>query len=199
MVLTEQETRQIVQLIQPIFQSVLGEYDFGKYPADRYSAFQKAFSELSPAADQINDALLWKWGHWGKMNFPQAQQNLIQEIQGNWQRFCSSGEQHDPEKTFQWWKKCLNRNTTYITQAYITHLIHHKKRLPIIDQHNFRAMNNLILAIRPGFSFKKKPSDWQDIQNLQNFMLSICAAFKDLSFSDLDKFLMMYGRRHVPR
>jgi hypothetical protein len=47
-----------------------------------------------------------------------------------------------------------------------------QKRLPIIDQHNFRAMNNLILAIRPGFSFKKN--------------LLTGKTFKTCKFHDLD-------------
>ncbi|MBU6206012.1 MAG: hypothetical protein KJS45_11570 [Bacteroidetes bacterium] len=29
----------------------------------------------------------------------------------------------------------------YITIAFITHLVHHSKGIPIIDQRNFRAMN----------------------------------------------------------
>jgi hypothetical protein len=39
-------------------------------------------------------------------------------------------------------KLTKNGNKRYITVSFITHLIHHNE-IPIIDQHNFRAMNFL--------------------------------------------------------
>lgn len=35
----------------------------------------------------------------------------------------------------------VGKSVRYITIAFITHLVHHFKGIPIIDQHNFRAMN----------------------------------------------------------
>lgn len=197
--ITRQEAEQISRIIVPSIQDVLREYDFGKYPIEPYAEFQVSFSSLMPTNNNIETALIWKWGHWGKPNFPYTHRLLIQQVQDYWPLFLASGAQHESANTYQWWKLHLNRNTAYITVAYITHLVHNQEPLPIIDQHNFRAMNNLIRAIRPQFAFKKKPSNWQDIQNLKRFMQRMCATIQGLSYSDLDKFLMMYGRNHVPR
>lgn len=204
MVVTQQDkAEQISKIISPILKRVLAEYDFGKYPADPYNGFQLSFSSLNPTDSDIAGALVWKWGYWGKPNFPQHQKDLIEEIQNCWQDYCLAVQQNQAANksvnTFRWWKDRLKRNTRYITVAYITHLIHHKEPLPIIDQHNFRAMNHLIQSIRPEYVFKKKPSNWQDIQDLKRFMQAVCAVVPGLSFSELDKFLMMFGRNHVQR
>jgi hypothetical protein len=161
-VINQHEANQIAQAITPIFAGVLNEYDFGKYPADPYANFQMAFSMLAPTQDDIENALIWKWGHWGKENIPQHQQALIEEIQDAWQPFLASGQQQASSNTYRWWWQRLNR--AYISVAYITHLIHYQEPLPIIDQHNFRAMNAFVINLRPGFRFKKKPSQWEDIQ-----------------------------------
>ena len=141
----------------------------------------------------------WKWGHWGKPNFPQKHKDLIAEIEGHWPNFAVSDNSQNPELTFQWWKQRLNRPTTYITVAYITHLVHHTMPLPIIDQHNFRAMNSLIGCQRPERKAKKKPSNYQDIITLRSFMTLLKNGMPNRSFSEIDRFLMMYGRNYCAR
>jgi len=195
--ITQQEAKQIVGIILPVFADVASEYDFGKYPAAPYTNFQTTFGEFNPSAQDFENSLKWKWGHWDKQNFPKKQKILIHEIRDSWESFLVSGQQNIPIRTFEWWAARLGR--AYITVAYMTHLIHHRKSLPIIDQHNFRAMNNLIRNVRPDFIFKKKPSNWQDVQNLKAFMEGISQFMPRITFSELDKFLMMYGRAHVPR
>jgi hypothetical protein len=193
------EANKIVARIEPIFQKVLDKYDFGKYPAANYDRFKTLFSSLNPPVDEIANAMIWKWGHWGKPDFPQSHKNLIAEIQMMWPQFVESGYSDTSARTFEWWRNRLNRQTTYITVSYITHLIHHAEPLPIIDQHNFRAMNSLIHWLRPEIEPKKKPSNWADIQSLKHFMTMLQAAKPSHSFSELDRFLMMYGRNCVGR
>ncbi len=195
--ITQQEAERIVGIIVPVFADVANEYDFGKYPATPYANFQTTFAGFNPSVKDFESSLKWKWGHWGKQNFPQKQRLLIDEIRDSWEPFLISGKKTSPMGTFDWWTARLDR--AYITVAYMTHLIHHRESLPIIDQHNFRAMNNLIRNVRPGFIFKKKPSNWQDLQNLKAFMEGISQIMPGITFSELDKFLMMYGRTHVPR
>jgi hypothetical protein len=191
------EIQRIAHAIAPKFQQVLSEYSFSKYPADSYLDFRHAFAQHAPSEQQIAQSMIWKWGHVGKANFPQEHRRLIAEIQQAWPDFVASGHQRTPLATFDWWTQRLQR--AYISVAFITHLIHHEAPLPIIDQHNFRAMNHLIAGIRPGWHIKKRPSQWADIMTLKAFMQALCQATPGLTFSDLDKFLMMYGRSHVPR
>lgn len=199
MPISQNETNQIIERITPIFDQVLNEYDFGKYPAEAYTRFKDAFSSLTCTSNDISDAMIWKWGHWGKQNYPQDHRNLIAEVQGLWPQFLASGYTETSAQTFEWWRVHFNRQTTYITTAYITHLIHHDNPLPIIDQHNFRAMNSLLGCVRPPMRSKKKPSNWADIVTLSEFMTSIQAAIPHRSFSELDRFLMMYGRNYAAR
>ena len=199
MPITPTEANQIAARIAPMFERVLGEYDFAKYPAADYARFKASFSALNPTDAEIEGAMVWKWGHWGKPDFPQNHKNLIGEIQRLWPQFVASGFSDVSSRTFEWWRDSFNRQTTYITVAYITHLVHHGEPLPIIDQHNFRAMNSLIRCLRPGNRPKKKPSTWNDIKSLKSFMVEVKAAMPNRSFSELDRFLMMYGRNHVTR
>lgn len=199
MPISQAEANQIATRIDPIFQHVLNEYDLGKYPAENYANFKIIFSNLNPTDIQIREAMIWKWGHWGKSDFPQHHKNLIAEIQSLWLAFSESSCSSTSRQTYEWWREQLNRKTRYITVAYITHLVHHSEPLPIIDQHNFRAMNALIGCLHPSTRPKKKPSNWNDIISLKSFMEKLQAALHNRSFSELDRFLMMYGRNHVAR
>lgn len=198
MPVTEVEATQIVVRIGPVFQQILNEYDFRKYPAAEYARFKASFSRLNSPNRDIEDAMIWKWGHWAKPGYPQRQRDLVAEIRNLWTRFVASEFSDTSDRTFRWWRARLNRPTTYITVAYITHLVHHNEPLPIIDQHNFRAMNSLMGCLRPLMT-QKKPSNWNDIIMLRTFMSSILAVMPGRTFDELDRFLMMYGRNHAAR
>ena len=167
-------------------------YDFSKYSLDNYKEFQYDFSSLELENTSIEEALKWKWGHAGKNNYPSAQQNLAKDIEKNWKQFASNKFVNSKD-TFDYWQNIFNRNTTYITAVYITHLVHYDE-IPIIDQHNYRAMNHLIkLFIDSDYQFKKKPSNWNDIVKFKNFIDYLSIAMK-IDKEKLDKFLMMYGK-----
>ena len=199
MPLTQQEAQQIAERISPIFTEVLDQYDFRKYPAAQYARFKRAFSTLRSTGHDIADALLWKWGHWGKQNYPQSHGDLINEVRDLWPRFLGSSRHFTSSQTFDWWRTQLARNTTYISVAYITHLIHHAEPLPIIDQHNYRAMNALLRSVRPAHRGNKRPSQWGHIIELKEFMTAVLPLMEGRSFEELDRFLMMYGKNHVAR
>ncbi|WP_289133069.1 hypothetical protein [uncultured Spongiibacter sp.] len=199
MPINQNEANEIANRIEPIFDQVLDEYDFRKYPANDYQRFRTSFSALNNLNPDIEDALIWKWGHWGKANFPQHHRDLTEEIQGLWPQFITNCNGNISVKTFEWWSAQLANRTRYITVAYITHLVHHNEPLPIIDQHNFRAMNALIACLRPERRAKKKPSNWNDIATLKSFVQLVRNSIPNRSFGELDRFLMMYGRNYVDR
>lgn len=201
MLLDQNEIEQIIVLINGRFNQVLAEYDYGKYPAADYQDFKRGFSEFTADDKLIRNALRWKWGHWAKTNYPETHKELIAEVSKNWKKFVTLPDIYSSaQNTFDWWREALRRDTRYITVAYITHLVHHRKLLPIIDQHNFRAMNSLVSEVRPTHRSKKKPSNWNDIQDLKQFMDVLLPELRGgPSFGDLDRFLMMYGRNHAPR
>ena len=199
MPLTHDEAVQISQIINPIFDEVVADYDFHKYPADRYELFQNTFSQLPLNNGLIEESLKWKWGYWHKDNYPGRQQQFVEEAIQNWQNYVNQNHNLTSLQTFNWWSNAFNRRTAYISVAYITHLIHHAEPMPIIDQHNYRAMGAFKGQTRDNYHQKKKPSNWNDIVFLKQFMQSLLPLLPGRGFSEFDRFLMMYGRNHAPR
>lgn len=187
--------QRITDEVEARYASHLDCYSFKKYPALDYEMFKDTFSALVDMVD-LSAALLWKWGHWGKTNYPSKQRALIRAIEARWPLYRqwakSTSGQPSPQATFEWWTKQLGQRR-YITNAYLTHLIH-PLQVPIIDQHNFRAMNHLLQIP----SAKKKPSNWSDIARLNNFLREASIRFKRPE-AEFDKYLMMYGRALKPR
>ncbi|MDP2077159.1 MAG: hypothetical protein Q8J85_03870 [Sulfuricurvum sp.] len=182
----------IINFINENFFPYYNMYDFSKYSLDDYKAFQNNFSSLGSENTSIEEALKWKWGHAGKNNYPSKQQSLVKDIESNWKQFASQ-KFINPKDTFDYWQNIFNRNTTYITTVYITHLVHYDE-IPIIDQHNYRAMNHFIRCfVDSNYQFKKKPSNWDDIIQFKKFINYISSAM-DIDKEKLDKFLMMYGK-----
>lgn len=186
------EARKIAALIRPILQKYVDKYDIKKYPPRHYMGFQRTFSALNPKPKRIRDSLLWKWGYVGKNNFPNKQKLLIEKVQGLWERFASSPASKNPRATFRWWAKNLPK-TAYISVAYITHLVHYRSSIPIIDQHNFRARNYLLSTLS-GHVGKKSPNSWEDIMALQRFVARVLKYLPGVNSQELDRFLMMYGK-----
>jgi hypothetical protein len=133
------------------------QYSYTKYPAQDYQRIKQTFSTFESVVEP-DSALLWKWGHWGKTDYPSKQGLLITDISTRWSEYLkwidALADAPSPEDTVQWWTERLGR-LRYITSAFLTHLIH-PRDVPIIDQHNFRAMNHLLRVYQPN----KKPSDW---------------------------------------
>jgi len=180
--------------VQATYSKHFAQYCYIKYPAQDYQRFKQTFSAFK-AGVEMASALLWKRGHWGKASYPSKQAALITEISAlwggdlNWARALN--EAPSSKVTFQWWSRKLGR-LRYITSAYLTHLVL-PRDVPIIDQHNFRAMNHLHRVQQP----KIKPSDWSDIAQLKRFLTEANSKLQ-YAEGDFDKYLMMYGRALKP-
>lgn len=184
------QSQEIAKKIKPVFNEIQAQYNEKKYSPELYTLVKEQFSNLE-ANPNIHDALTWKYGDANKKNFPQSHRNIIIEVERAWPIFVTSQEAKSPLTTFNWWQNILNKNTRFITNAFITHLVHHRE-IPIIDQHNFRAMNHLLATINPTFKIKTKPSNWQDVINLKDFINPLAETLS-CSHSELDRFLMMLG------
>jgi hypothetical protein len=184
----------VLKFIKKKFEQYHDMYDLRKYPTDIYNVSKSKFYSRTLNEDVIKNAMLWKWGNINKKNYPYAHKMLINEIIEKWDKYISANiDKKASEQTFIWWSENLKKanSTRYITVAFITHLLHND--IPIIDQHNFRAMNYL----NNGFSLKNsksKPSNWGDIIKLKDFTQNIVSNFSEISESDFDKFLMMFGK-----
>ena len=176
-------------------------YNYLKYPADIYNKIKSVFSKRTPTSEQIKDALNWKYGNIEKSGTSKKNKNIIKRVQRHWPKFIKSNTFKNEQDTFYWWLKMLPRVSSqpYITVAFITHLVHHKKNIPIIDQHNYRAMNYLKGNLSLLHSPKKKPSNWQDIIELKCIIEQIAQIIPKKSNDEIDKFLMMLGKSIKPK
>ena len=185
------EVQQLTHFIRPIQADLIARYDEGKYPPEIYTEIKQAFSIDQSEKPNLEVALKWKWGHQGKSNFPSKQKALIQRVESRWKDFSMKRSRLVPKETFDYWRKSLTP-ASYITAAFLTHLLHFEK-VPIIDQHNYRAMNDLVRRVRQGHLTKKRPSNWNDLEMLKSFM-TVLAPKCCLENGRFDRFMMMYGK-----
>ena len=189
MEISEEKAHEIAMKIEPNYERLVRKYRYDKYPKDPYDNFKEIFSNLTQENNKIEKALIWKWGHWCKKNFPQSHRNLIKEVNDLWPEFIESKVGSDSKNTFFWWRKRLVKYHRFITVAYLTHLVHHKQ-IYIIDQHNFRAVNYLIGV----GNAKKKPSNWEDVLLVKDFIEKVCKVMNENDYGKMDRFLMEYGK-----
>ena len=107
----------------------------------------------------------------------------------------SNHDKKSAVENFDWWctKFGKRKSTKFITIAFITHLIHNEE-IPIIDQHNYRALNFFTNNLSLSSTFKKRPSNWNDIIKLKQFTDTILPHLNNTNPQDFDKFLMMFGK-----
>jgi hypothetical protein len=198
--LTNRERAFIVAKIRPIFDDTTRRFDNKKYSPEIYAEVLTEFerpTRVSPGT--LRSALLWKYGHLGKRGqIPVAHRNLIAEVQRAWPHLARDLGQA-PDQTFTVIERRVGGPTRFITVAFLLHLIH-PRRVPIIDQHNFRAVNSFISDVRPTWQAKRKPSGWSDIMLVASFMEAVISTWRQQEPSSiptprqLDQFLMRYGK-----
>ena len=185
-----------IQFINLHFDFFVNQYDENKYPPQIYHTAKKRFSSFTADEETIKLALEWKWGHVGKPNYPNNYKLLMKEIIAEWGSFIDSNhDKKSPDKTSEWWctKFGKRKSTKFITIAFIFHLIHNEE-IPIIDQHNYRALNFFTNNLSLSSTFKKRPSNWNDIIILKEFTDKISHHINNKNPQDFDKFLMMFGK-----
>lgn len=198
--LSVEECRSLASAIAPQLEHYAARNDDAKYSPSVYAAvlrdFRRKPSSVGP--DSLRDALLWKWGHLGKSKIPGHHSNLIQEIQRGWRGWAGrlgSNAKADYEVMRE--RLGGKQAPRFITVSFLVHLLH-QDAVPIIDQHNFRAMNALIKGVRPTWISKRAPSQFADIERLTEFSVAVLenwpARGEAPSPRKLDLFLMMYGK-----
>jgi len=197
--LSDAEAAQIVDAIRQPFADYVARYDTSKYPQDVYRQALREFRKPKRvSAGTLRHALLWKYGHLGKPAIPQAHEALISQLQRGW-RAAADSLPGEPENLFEAIDRDFGGRTRFITVAFLLHLLHPRK-VPIVDQHNFRAVNALFAGVRPGWRSKRRPSTYADIALIGAFMDGISRAWRRRapasvpSRRKLDLFLMMYGK-----
>ena len=200
------EGAHIVKIIYPRFQYFVRQFDTKKFPTACYEKALEKFkapADLSP--DVLRNALLWKYGYLGKTAIPDHQHQLIEKIQKEWPALFKADTKFptNPALAFKVLDQRFGpKKTRFITLAFLLHLLF-PRHVPIIDQHNFRAVNGLMSDIRvdwPPPKKTQKPSQYSDIECIADFTKSVLdvwarnALAPVPSAQEFDRFLMMYGK-----
>ncbi len=151
------------------------------------------------SSQDLRTALLWKYGHLRKSGrFPGTHKQLIADLQRRWPRLARELPK-SPDRAFSLIDVRVGGPTRFITVAFILHLIH-PEQVPIIDQHNFRAVNALIREVRATWQGNKRPSRYTDITFVAAFMATVISMWRQRDPATvpeprrLDQYLMEYGR-----
>jgi hypothetical protein len=182
----------------------VSEYDIKKYPPEAYDRVRTAFDRpVLVAPGTLREALLWKYGHLNKSGaIPPAHERLISEIQRGWPSAVAALP-GAPKEDFLALDRTFGGKTRFITIAFLLHLLR-PHEVPIIDQHNFRAVNALMSRVRQGWRWRRAPSHYDDLEFVAAFMKTVLeswtrhATASAPGMRELDKFLMMYGK-HIKR
>jgi len=201
--LTESQTVAIVRKIDPEFRWYVAQYDERKYPPAELHRLRDAFARpASVSGSNIKAALVWKYGHTGKDNYPKRHLELGMRIAKLWpDNAIQPG--HDPECAFQQWWELLGPSS-FITVCFLLHLAN-PDDIPILDQHNFRSVNyHLMTGSRTRLS-KAKPIRFEDLVLVRDFSKVVLRDWGKAgvgatpSASDMDRYLMMHGKEMKKR
>jgi hypothetical protein len=196
--LTPAETGVIVRRIEPELATFADDYDKGKYPPAKLAELRRVFAgpEKVTGSD-IEAALVWKYGHTGKTNYPRRQRELAIRIGKLW-RANPIVPGAPPAATFDTWRSRLGP-TSFITVCFLLHLAN-PKDLPILDQHTFRSVNRHLTDVRPGIVVRARPSRFEDLILVRDFSVAVMRDWNRHSESArpsadrLDHYLMMHGK-----
>ena len=196
--LSADEARRIARAIRPSLREYADQYDRRKYWPSVYDSVRRRFGRGARVPKEtIRDALMWKWGHLGKPVIPSAHSALIVDIQKGWSETVADLP-NGPADAFA----VLNERfgpQRFVTIAFLLHLVR-PADVPIVDQHNFRAVNWFMREVRPGWRMKAMPTRYRDLETVSTFMASVLTAWRQCmpvsapSRRTLDRFLMMYGK-----
>ena len=169
--LTQDEIGSIVRVIAPVWYSYASKYDEQKYPPSELKRLREVFSTPESVFERdIVAALVWKYGHTGKANYPGRQRALAGRIAMQWRKNAILPTQ-DPNDAFHRWRSLLGP-TSFITVCFLLHLVH-PDTLPILDQHNYRSVNLLIAGFRSDWRVKAKPSMFDDLLTCPPFLYQL--------------------------
>jgi hypothetical protein len=199
--LTGDEAFRVVELIRPSFDKYVAMCNERKFPSTAYDQLVGAFGIPQQVTDcDLRNAILWKFGHLIKQepSIPRSHEVLITVLQREW-AMLSSNLADSAWQAFQHLRDAIGGKRRYVTVSFLLHLLR-PTEIPIIDQHNFRAMNHYLTMVRDGWKSKAKPSTFGDLVVLSGFMSSVLCYWRSIdptrvpSERALDRFLMMFGK-----
>lgn len=176
----------------------LARYDEAKYPPQILERLRLLFSRpdwFRP--EDVELALRWKFGHLGKEDYPSTQRALARKIAGLWPEHRIRADE-SPQEVMVRWREFVG-STSFITICFLLHLVA-PDEWPILDQHNFRAVQRLLADRRRTLAAKARPSTADDLVLVRDFVAGVRHVWVRVnrrpapSAAAVDRYLMMFGK-----
>lgn len=194
--LTADQISRVVRAISTELKLYVSEYDEQRYPPEELSRLRKKFARPGDVvATDIEAALIWKYGHSGKDNYPERQRRLAARISDAWPS-CLISPGCDPSIALQAWHTHVGR-TSFVTFCFLLHLAN-PTTFPILDQHNLRSVNHHLGLM--GSLAKAAPRTLADLDLVRRFGERVLERWSPVTGTpaptpdELDRYLMMHGR-----
>jgi hypothetical protein len=196
--LSDSQIETVIRQISTDFQSFVELYDERKYPPEILEQLHRAFR--GPGTIErahVEAALMWKYGHSGKSNYPERQRKLATRIATLWKSNAIRSDE-PVEAAISRWQQILG-STSFITVCFLLHLCR-PDDVPILDQHNFRSVNFHLAHAAGGLASRATPRRVEDLLLVKDFIVVVRANWSTWlarpapSIASIDRYLMMHGK-----
>jgi hypothetical protein len=168
--LNNSQKEMINRKIDFFFDEIILKYEENKYDEKEYDRLKCLFENAQDVKKvALRHALMWKYGKKTFETFKRNESHVgtVDLLWEKWpifvKRRLSAGQ---PQFDFLFSNA---KKTQYISVAFICHLLS-PDEVPIIDQHNFRALQYFLHDEKYPENVKMKPNSWDDIQSLKSFI-----------------------------
>jgi hypothetical protein len=192
---TRAEAKQLVGLVQCLFEPLLNRYDEQKYPVSEYRALLRLFREPRGITSRdIERALTWKYGR--KEIRQGGHAATVKRLSQRWESLLSASSNEERIQAL----KGPPGASDFVSRAFLVHLVS-QGRLPIIDRFNHRAVRYLLQGVRgKGFELGHLPRSYSDIELVRSLIAQLRRAWRRVPPSprEIDRYLMVFGRNVAP-
>ena len=194
--LSDEQKKLISEKIGYFFDEIVLKYESKKYDENEYTELVEKYKNIKLIGPlEIDRALAWKYGK-TLVNLPKNRKHqfTLNRVKDRWEEFTEK-RITTGEDIFQYWFETLP--TSFITAAFLAHLCK-PNDVPIVDQHNFRAVRYFLSEVKAESQLTKNPKTWAEIYLVKDF-IDTFSTTRCVSIRELDKYLMMFGKHVAPR
>ena len=194
--LSEREAAAIIRNMQGDFRRRVAGYDTSKYPPGVLRFLRSRFSEGRVEQDVMDLALMWKFGHLHKPDYPAAHKKLAVRLMKRWEKAPLVRGVEQP-LVFDEWQRAFP--TAFVTLCFLQHLVE-PKRTPILDRFNLMAVGHHLSQVGSTIRVHKSPRTLSDLETVKAFINTVQERWQAVtkspepSFDEVDRYLMVLGQ-----
>lgn len=203
--LSKKQKNRISKKIGYFYEEIKLKYESKKYDEDKYAELRELFQDIGAIDEDVicedltDSALAWKYARTVDDLRANGQYTEVRySLYDNWEEFKLKEWQERPsgKAIFNYWFEEVDYPISFITAAFIAHLCR-PNQVPIVDQHNLRAVRYFLSDVNAENNLTQNPNTWEEIRTVKKFIRTF-SADRNVSVRDLDKYLMMFGKHVAP-